>query len=291
MSHVCPVCHWPYLRERPRSASGGASFEICPSCGFQFGVSDDDAGRAPSEWRADWVARGMPWSSIGTAMPEKWDPSSQLAADSHKAARNAMADVMRANKDYAADFGAKAELMGVPLRGIAILTCMDARMDPAKFCGLKEGDAHVIRNAGGRASDDAIRSLVVSCALMETSDWFVVHHTGCGMQSYTDDDIRQMLHLQATDSSCEGTGWGGVRKSAATAADIEWLTFKNLEKSVVEDVERIRNHPLVPAGVAIYGFIYHVHHGTLTPVADANKIGSPARAPELKRLSIDYGNT
>ena len=109
---------------------------------------------------------------------------------------------------------------------------------------------------------------------METNDWFVIHHTGCGMQSYSDEEIRQMLCLHASDSPHEGTKWGGIRKTAATAADIEWLIFQDLEKSVIQDVERIRSHPLVPARVTIHGFIYHVHHGTLTPVAEANKIGA-----------------
>src|SRR3984957_8651949 len=98
--------------------------------------------------------------------------------------RDTLREVLEANCSYVENFGDKAKLVGAPRRRMAILTCMDARMDPAKFSGLSEGDAHVIRNAGGRASDDAIRSLVVSCKLMGTTDWFVIHHSGCGMQSY-----------------------------------------------------------------------------------------------------------
>jgi len=189
--------------------------------------------------------------------------------------RNTLQEVLDANRAYVETFGDKAKLVGAPRRRMAILTCMDARMDPAGFSGVREGDAHVIRNAGGRASDDAIRSLVVSCKLMGTTDWFVIHHSGCGMQAYTDEDIRHLLGLDNNDAAHHGTKWWHVRKSARTRADIPWLTFSDLTRSVVEDVERIRNHPLVPASVTIYGFIYHIHHGALEPVPEANRIGAP----------------
>ena len=91
-------------------------------------------------------------------------------------------EVIEANKSYAADFGDKKDLSLPPARAFAILTCMDARLDPAKYAGLSEGDAHVIRNAGGRASDDAIRSLIISHKLLGTNEWFVIHHTDCGME-------------------------------------------------------------------------------------------------------------
>jgi carbonic anhydrase len=91
-------------------------------------------------------------------------------------------EVVSANKKYASGFGAKKDLALPPARKFAILTCMDARLDPAKYAGLSEGDAHVIRNAGGRASDDAIRSLVISHKLLGTREWFVIHHTNCGME-------------------------------------------------------------------------------------------------------------
>jgi carbonic anhydrase len=184
-------------------------------------------------------------------------------------------EVLEANSSYVESFGDKAKLTGAPRRRMAILTCMDARMDPAKFCGLAEGDAHVIRNAGGRASDDAIRSLVVSCKLMGTTDWFVIHHSGCGMQAYTDEQIRHMLGLDSEDVQNEAAAWKHVWRSARTPANMEWMTFTDLAQSIVEDVQRIRTHPLVPASVAIYGYIYHIHHGTLEPVAEANRIGSP----------------
>jgi carbonic anhydrase len=182
--------------------------------------------------------------------------------------------VLDANRAYAETFGDKAKLVGAPRRRMAILTCMDARIDPAKIGGLSEGDAHVIRNAGGRASDDAIRSLIVSCKLMGTTDWLVIHHSGCGMQAYTDDDIRHLVGLEDGDAHHFGTKWWHVRKSAATPADIHWLTFKDLTRSIVEDVGRIRSHPLVPPSVTIHGFIYHIHHGALEPVPEASQIGA-----------------
>src|SRR5438128_9938440 len=96
-------------------------------------------------------------------------------------------ELLAANARYAENFGDKGELPSPPGRRFAILTCMDARLDPAKYAGLSEGDAHVIRNAGGRASDDAIRSLVISYKLLGTQEWFVVHHSNCGMEFFTDE--------------------------------------------------------------------------------------------------------
>jgi carbonic anhydrase len=99
-------------------------------------------------------------------------------------------EVLAANAKYANDFRDKGNLALPPRRRFAILTCMDARLDPAKYAGLAEGDVHVIRNAGGRASDDAIRSLVISYKLLGTREWFVIHHTDCGMPLFTNDDMR-----------------------------------------------------------------------------------------------------
>src|SRR5208282_5772462 len=150
----------------------------------------------------------------------------------------AMHGILEANRACAESFGDKAKLVGAPRRRFAILTCMDARMDPAKLIGLSEGDAHVIRNAGGRASDDAIRSLVVSCKLVGTTDWLVIHHSGCGMESYTDDDIRHLLGLDGVVHD-KGSKWHDVQKSAHTPADIHWLTFKDLTKSRMLTVSAI----------------------------------------------------
>ena len=117
-------------------------------------------------------------------------------------------EVLAANEQYASSFGDKSELALPPARRFAILTCMDARLDPAKYAGLSEGDAHVIRNAGGRASDDAIRSLVISYKLLGTREWFVIHHTNCGMEFFTDDVMRGLL-----ESSLETAALGDGRLS------------------------------------------------------------------------------
>ena len=107
-------------------------------------------------------------------------------------------EVLAANAAYAKDFGDKADLPIPPARRFAVLTCMDARIDPAKLAGLAEGDAHVIRNAGGRASDDAIRSLIISHKLLGTQEWFVIHHTDCGMGMFTEETMRKLLATAST---------------------------------------------------------------------------------------------
>lgn len=186
-----------------------------------------------------------------------------------------LSEVLNANKNYASSFGDKGKLPMPPGRHFAILTCMDARLDPAKYAGLAEGDAHVIRNAGGRASDDAIRSLVISYKLLGTREWFVIHHTDCGMQTFTDDVMRKLLRSSLKTASVDASGWhdAGGGGGSTEGEHISWLTIANLEQSVVEDVQRIRNHPLVPANIPIYGYIYDVRNGKLTEVPDATTAG------------------
>src|SRR5215475_9318353 len=115
--------------------------------------------------------------------------------------------VIAANKAYSQSFGEKGSLPLPPARRFAILTCMDARLDPAKYAGLAEGDAHVIRNAGGRASDDAIRSLVISYKLLGTREWFIVHHTNCGMQLFSDEIMRDLLASSLKTATFDGARW------------------------------------------------------------------------------------
>src|ERR1700761_5624781 len=116
-------------------------------------------------------------------------------------------EVLLANSSYSQAFGEKGKLALPPARRFAILTCMDARLDPAKFAGLREGDAHVIRNAGGRASEDAIRSLVISYKLLGTKEWFVIHHTDCGMLTFTNDIIRDLLSKSLETARIEDGRW------------------------------------------------------------------------------------
>lgn len=187
-------------------------------------------------------------------------------------------EVVRANQRYAAGFGEKGKLAMPPARRFAVLTCMDARLDPAQFAGLAEGDAHVIRNAGGRASDDAIRSLVISYKLLGTEEWFVIHHTNCGMEFFTNEAIRGLLANSLETASLSAEGFKDVGKGAGSRAGeyIEWLTIKEQGQSVIDDVERIRNHPLVPRRIPIYGYVYDVSTGLLHEVAEASRRGAAA---------------
>jgi carbonic anhydrase len=186
-------------------------------------------------------------------------------------------EVLTANADYAASFGAKGSLALPPARGFAILTCMDARLDPAKYAGLSEGDAHVIRNAGGRASDDAIRSLVISYKLLGTREWFVIHHTNCGMEFFTDDVMRGLLanSLETAALGADGFTDVGTGPGSTEAGYIDWLTITDNAQSVVDDVTRIRHHPLVPGTIPIYGYIYDVATGRLVEVPGATAAGTP----------------
>jgi carbonic anhydrase len=158
-------------------------------------------------------------------------------------------ELLAANARYAAGF-AKGNLPMPPGRRVAILTCMDARLDPAKALGLAEGDAHVIRNAGGRASDDALRSLAISQQLLGTREVVVIHHTDCGMQTFSNDELRARLRT-ALGADAEG---------------IDFLPFGDLEASVRQDVAAIRESPLVPRDVAVSGLVYDVRTGRLHEV-------------------------
>jgi carbonic anhydrase len=184
-------------------------------------------------------------------------------------------EVLSANEAYVDSFGDKGSLPLPPGRHFAILTCMDARLDPAKYAGLAEGDAHVIRNAGGRASDDAIRSLVISQKLLGTKEWFVIHHTDCGMEYFTDDIIRDLLSKSLLTARVDETGWHNVTEEGGSdeARFISFLTIKNLADSVTEDVQRIKRHPLVPQDIPVYGYIYDVKTGRLIEVPEATQAG------------------
>ena len=184
-------------------------------------------------------------------------------------------EVLTANADYVSSFGDKSKLPVPPARHFAILTCMDARLDPAKYAGLAEGDAHVIRNAGGRASDDAIRSLVISHKLLGTQEWFVIHHTDCGMETFTDEVMRNLLASSLKTASVDASGWhdSGDGPGSTEGNYIDWLTISDRNKSVVEDVQRIKNHPLVPKDIPIYGYIYDCKTGKLIEVPEATKVG------------------
>jgi carbonic anhydrase len=165
-------------------------------------------------------------------------------------------EILRANEDYVARFD-KGELPMPPARRFAVVTCMDARLDPAKFLGLEEGDAHVIRNAGGLVTDDTLRSLAISHWLLVTREVFVIAHTDCGMLTFTNDVLRERLREEGIDAS-----------------GIDFHPFADLEQSVRTSVERIRRSPLLPDGFESSGYVYDVRSGELLAVA-----GVEAAAP------------
>ena len=185
-------------------------------------------------------------------------------------------EVMDANARYVAEFGDKGSLALPPARRFAVLTCMDARLDPANYAGLTEGDAHVIRNAGGRASDDAIRSLVISHKLLGTLEWFVVHHTDCGMELFTDEIMGTLLADNLETAAFDGKTWSNPKHGGGDPSGlfIKWHTITDQASSVVQDVTRIRSHPLVPGNIPIYGYIYDVKTGRLVEVTEATAAGA-----------------
>lgn len=154
--------------------------------------------------------------------------------------------VLAANEDYRRGDFAAAPRPAQPARHLVILTCMDARVDPLRSLGLSLGEAHILRNAGGRASTDAIRSLIVSAHLLGTTEVGVIHHTRCGMEGITDDEI-------AAKTGAEG---------------VDFLTFPDLVRSVEEDVNTILVCGHLPAGFVAWGAVYDVDAGGLRVVTD-----------------------
>jgi carbonic anhydrase len=189
-----------------------------------------------------------------------------------------LSEVLEANRKFSAEFGERRQLGMPPGRGFAVLTCMDARLDPAKYAGLAEGDAHVIRNAGGRASDDAIRSLVISYKLLGTREFLVIHHTNCGMEFFSNDVMRGLLASSLETAELTKEGFRDVGRGPGSRAGeyIEWLTIGDQKQAVIDDVERIRTHPLVPKSIPIYGFLYDVQSGKLIEVEGATAAGKAA---------------
>ena len=159
-------------------------------------------------------------------------------------------EILAANERYASSFS-KGQLPMPPARRFAVVTCMDARLDPAKFLGLAEGDAHVIRNAGGIVTDDALRSLVISHWLLGTQEALVIGHTDCGMLTFTNDQLRRKLADEA----------------GADASGIDFHPFASLEDRVAESVRRIRESNLLPDSFGASGFVYDVAAGQLREVA------------------------
>lgn len=177
------------------------------------------------------------------------------------------------NKNYSEDFD-KGDLASKPSKSIAILTCMDTRINPLELCGLNIGEAHIIRNAGGRVTDDAIRSLVISYKLLGTKDWFIIQHTDCGLSKITDKEIANLLENDLETATFENGNWKNNKNKdsesgSAQGHKMKWYTFSNLKESISEDLEKIKNHPLIPKNINIYGFIYDVKTAKLLPIEPA----------------------
>lgn len=155
----------------------------------------------------------------------------------------------QANEQYAARFEG-GDLPVPPARKVAVVTCMDARLHPEKFLDLELGDAHMIRNAGGRVSDDAIRSLVISERLLGTEEIVVIHHTECGMLTFQNEDLTAKIK---EDLGVDASGQ-------------DFLPFSDLEESVREDVDKVRASELIPDDISVSGAIYDVKTGELREV-------------------------
>lgn len=171
----------------------------------------------------------------------------------------------------------RKEPSGHPAMKCAILTCMDARMDPVQFAGLAD-DAYVIRNAGGRVTEDAVRSLVVSAKLLGTKEWYVIHHTECGMAAITNETMRALLRESTGPSVQEGGVWRNASPllpGAETAMD--FLPITGEPACLIADVKALRAHPLVPRTIPIYGYMYDIHTGALTEIREASEAGRPLR--------------
>ncbi len=174
-----------------------------------------------------------------------------------------MEEVRAANKEYVKNFGFRADLGGTPSNNLAVLTCMDARVEPMKILGLDLGEANVIRNAGARVTDDAIRSLTASTRLLGADTIFVLHHTNCGMAKQTDEEVIEAVS-------------GGDDEVREAAEKIEWGTIDSEPAALIEDVQKLRESPLIASDVAIHGLLLDIDTGEVVEVAEATDLGTSA---------------
>lgn len=159
-------------------------------------------------------------------------------------------DVLKNNVQYVKSFGEGGSLHGAPARGLAVVACMDARLDVYRVVGLEEGDAHVIRNAGGVVSDDAIRSLVISQRFLGTREIMLIHHTDCGMMTFRDDAAKDEIEAET-----------GLRPAFALES------FRDLEQDVLQSMARIQASPFIPRKEHIRGFVFSCETGELMEVS------------------------
>ncbi len=160
-------------------------------------------------------------------------------------------EIMKTNQAYAANFRL-GHLPAPPARKLAVVACMDARLTVEQALGLKTGDAHIIRNAGGIATEDVIRSLVISHWLLGTEEFAIINHTDCGMLTFRDKDLLERLERET-----------GTR----AAAPARFHAFSDLQENVRRQIQRLKSHPWIPAGIPVRGFIYDVKTGKLREIA------------------------
>lgn len=170
-------------------------------------------------------------------------------------------ETLEANQQYARSFGL-GSLPMPPARRLAVVACMDARLTVEQFLGLKTGEAHIIRNAGGLATEDALRSLIISTRLLGTRTIYVIEHTDCGMLTFQDEQLRQQLK----------------KESGQEASHLHFLAFHDLQENLRAQLRRIRESPFLPRDVDLHGFIYDVRSGRLREVRES---GAEAQAASL----------
>jgi carbonic anhydrase len=162
-------------------------------------------------------------------------------------------EAVQANEAYARDFDS-GNLQMPPSRKLAVLACMDARLIPDQILGFKIGEAHVIRNAGGIATEDALRSFIISHHLLGTQEFVIINHTDCGMLTFKDEELLSSLEQKT------GT---------ATIAPVHFHSFTDLEDNLRQQIKRVKAHPWIPKDIPVRGFIYDVRTGKLNEVASA----------------------
>ena len=178
--------------------------------------------------------------------------------------------IIESNKNYASKFSGLSD-SGKPNMRLAILTCMDCRINPYSICDLTEGDVHIVRNAGARVTEDAIRSLVISHKFMETTTWCIIHHTQCGMHALSEHLISDLLKDDLESAEFADGEWKNpIRKSSKNTKPgstygehVHWFTFEEQEETLLADISVLRNHPLVPSHIDIFGFIFDIDTGNL----------------------------
>jgi carbonic anhydrase len=163
-------------------------------------------------------------------------------------------EILAAAQKYSTTF-VPDQFTAAPTRHLVVLTCMDARLDLFRLLGLAVGDSHILRNAGGRATDDAIRSLILSSHLLGTREYVVIHHTGCGLHQITNEKIGDLVEV-----------------ATGTRPNIDFAPFDDVEVSVAIDVERIRTCPLLPTDAVVWGAVYDVHTGTLRQIVQPTAV-------------------